>query len=88
LHLIFYAIGACAWAAAVAVQLGFMSEAGLPLPTLMLKPWKAITVMADSQNAFAAPGQIRRLALFGLLLFVGFGALVAGRSVELGRPPF
>jgi hypothetical protein len=44
--------------------------------------------MADTQRVFGAPGQIKRFALFVLLLFVTFGALVAGRSIELGHSPF
>jgi len=87
LALILYAIAACLWAGAVVVQIKFLSEAGLPLQALMLTPWKALPVLANFAKVFAAPGQIKRFALFALLLFSGAVALVAGRSIELGHPP-
>jgi hypothetical protein len=34
------------------------------------------------------PSQIKKIAIFGLLLFIAFLALVAGRSLDLGRAPF
>jgi hypothetical protein len=87
-YLVLYAIAVCAFSGALVVQLKFMSRAGLPLPMLMLKPWKGVTVMADAQKVLAAPGQIGRFVLFMLLLIAGVGALLAGRSIQLGRPLF
>ena len=86
--IVFYAIAASAMCGAVVVQLKLMSTAGLSLPTLIWKPWKALGVMADPEKFFAPPGQIRRFVIFGLLLFTAFAAMVTGRSIELGHSPF
>ena len=85
---ILYAIAACAILTATVVQLRFLSEAGLSLPTLILKPWKGFVVMADHRKVFGPPGQIKRFAIFGLLLCTAFVALVTGRSIQLGHSPF
>jgi hypothetical protein len=86
--IVFYAIAACAIYGAIVVQLKFMSAAGLSLPILISKPWKALVVMADHNKVFASPGQIKRFVIFGLLLFTAFAAFVSGRSIQLGHSPF
>jgi hypothetical protein len=86
--IVFYVIAASAMCGAVVVQLKLISTAGLSLPTLIWKPWKALGVMADPEKFFAPPGQIRRFVIFGLLLFTAFAALVTGRSIETGHSPF
>jgi hypothetical protein len=40
---------------AVVVQLKLISTAGLSLPTLIWKPWKALGVMADPEKFFVPP---------------------------------
>jgi hypothetical protein len=86
--IVFYAIATCAMCGALVVQLRLMSTAGLSLPTLIWKPWKALGVMADPGKFFAPPVQIRRFVIFGLLLFTAFAAMVTGRSIEVGHSPF
>jgi hypothetical protein len=86
--IVFYAIATWAMCGAIIVQLKLMSEAGLPLPTLILKPWMAWAVLADHRKFFGPSGQIKRFAIYGLLLFTAFAAMVTGRSIQLGHSPF
>ncbi|MBR1205876.1 MULTISPECIES: hypothetical protein [unclassified Bradyrhizobium] len=66
----------------------FVPAAGLPLSTFIRRPWTGMALMADHRKVFAAPGQIKRFVIYGLLLFTAFAALVIGRSIQLGHSPF
>ncbi|MGA9949798.1 MAG: hypothetical protein WBQ24_16235 [Xanthobacteraceae bacterium] len=85
---VLYAIAACALFGAIVAQIAFFAGMKISPVTLILKPWKALPPLADNRRAFGPPGQIKKFLMFGLLLFISFLALVAGRSLDLGHPPF